>query len=129
MERKSVHSQSTTGMGWVARIITIAAILFVSMFAMDAFSHGDSVWQKLAAFGMHMIPSVALLLLLIVAWKRELLGGILLCLVGLGLAPFIYNMNVERTGSALIGIQVIAMINLPFILAGFLFIVSSVKRK
>ncbi|MBT8327059.1 MAG: hypothetical protein KJP21_05005, partial [Bacteroidia bacterium] len=71
---------------WTPRIICILAILFVSMFALDAFGHGKTIWQQLGDFLIHLIPSFALTILLIVAWKRELIGGILFTLIGIGLS-------------------------------------------
>ncbi len=122
-----MKSYKTSSIGWIARILCIAAILFVSMFALDAFNEGETIFQKLAAFGMHLLPSIVLALILFIAWKHERTGGIILILIGLLLSPFIFNMNVDRTGSWLIGLEVILMINLPFIIAGILFILSSIK--
>ena len=62
---------------WSPRILAILATLSISMFALDAFEPGLTLWQQLAAFFMHMIPSFVLLLILLLAWKREMLGGIL----------------------------------------------------
>ncbi len=35
---------------WLPRIICILAILFVSLFAADAFDHGENIWQKIGCF-------------------------------------------------------------------------------
>ena len=96
--------------GWIARILCIAAIAFISIFALDAFDHG-SFGEKLLAFAMHMIPSFILALALWYAWKHELGGGILFLVIGIVTAFLVYRMNYERTGSSLIAMQVIAMIN------------------
>ena len=61
---------------WVPRILCILAILLISMFALDSFSPERTFWQNLGAFLIHLIPSFALIALLIVAWKWELPGGI-----------------------------------------------------
>ena len=61
---------------WIPRVICILAILFISMFAADAFAPELTIWQQLGAFLMHLIPSFILLALLIVAWKWELIGGV-----------------------------------------------------
>ena len=115
--------KKTTPAGWIARICCIVAILFVSMFALDSFEEG-TLLQKLAAFGMHMIPSFVLALVLLLAWKYELTGGIIFILIGIGMAPFIYNPNFDRAQSIAVGLQVLAMINLPFVIIGGLFIYS-----
>jgi hypothetical protein len=113
----------TTRIGWIARICGIMAIMFISMFALDAFEDG-TVLHKLAAFGMHMIPSVVLFLVLILAWRYELAGGIVFILIGIGLAPFIYQLNFVRTHSIGVCLGILAMVNLPFVIVGTLFALS-----
>jgi hypothetical protein len=106
------------------------AILFVSMFALDSFAPGLTIWQQLGAFFMHLIPSFVLLAFLIVAWKWELTGGIIFTLIGLGLSPFIYNMNHTRNHfSVVASFGVVLMITFPFVVVGILFIVSHFLKK
>ncbi len=115
---------------WFPRIICILAILFVSMFALDAFAPGLTIWQQLGAFFMHLLPSFVLLAFLVVAWKWELTGGIIFTLIGLGLSPFIYNLNHTRnhfTVGASLG--VVMMITFPFVVVGILFIFSYFLKK
>lgn len=118
----------TTYAGWIARICSIIAIMFVSVFALDAFEHGSLI-EKLGAFAIHMIPSIILVLVLLLSWKFELLGGIFFVLIGIGTAPFIYQLNFERTHSVNVCLQVLCMINLPFVIVGILFIYSYYKLK
>ena len=115
---------------WLPRIICILAILFVSMFALDAFAPGLTIWQQLGGFFMNLIPSFVLLAFLIVALKWEFIGGIIFILIGLGLSPFIYQLNHNRNHfsvGACLGI--VMMINLPFIVVGALFILSHYLKK
>ncbi len=107
---------------WVARAICILAILFVSMFAFDSFSGERTFWQKAGGFLIHLLPSFILIALLVLAWKRELIGGIILTIIGLGLSPFIYSNNYSMNHSAGKSIGVILMITFPFVLAGIMFI-------
>ena len=109
---------------WLPRILCILAILFISIFALDAFQPELTVWQQLQAFMMHLIPSFILLLFLVIAWKWELVGGIIFMLIGLVLSPFIYQHNYNMNGSVWMSIGIIAMITFPFILVGILFIVG-----
>jgi hypothetical protein len=78
---------------WTPRVICILAILFVSLFALDAFDPKLSVWQQLKDFLIHLIPSFILLAILIVAWKREIIGGIIFTLIGLGFSPLLFTQN------------------------------------
>ena len=114
---------------WLPRIICILAILFVSMFALDSFGPGRSIWQQLAAFFMHLIPSYVLIIFLIVAWKRELIGGILITLIGVGLSPFVFKLNYKMNHSVLASLGVIMMITIPFVVVGVLFIISHTMKK
>jgi hypothetical protein len=115
---------------WAPRIICIAAILFVSLFATDAFSHEKPLGEQIFDFLMHMIPSFVLLLVLLIAWKRELLGGILLLIMGLGLSPFVFIHNYRMNDSVWMSLFVILIITIPFMLSGALFVLSyRMKRK
>ena len=115
---------------WLPRIICILAILFVSLFAADAFAPGLTIWQQLRDFLIHLIPSFILLIILIVAWKWELTGGIVLMITGLVLSPFVFMMNYNRTHSTGVSLGIVLMITFPFVVAGILFLVSnSLKKK
>lgn len=109
---------------WLPRIICILAILFISIFAADAFEQG------LSAVLIHLIPSFVLLAFLIVAWKWEYIGGIIFILIGLGCTPFVFMLNYNRNHSILDSFITILGITFPFIVVGILFIVSHLlKRK
>jgi len=114
---------------WLPRILAILAILFISMFALDAFEHGLTLWQQIAAFLMHLIPSFILLAVLIIAWKRELLGGIIFLFLGLGLSPIVFLHNYNMNQSVWMSLGIITMITFPFVLVGVLFIVGHRQKK
>ena len=75
---------------WLPRILAIIAILFVSMFALDTFESGLSPWKQLMAYMMRLIPSYLLVALLILAWHREVVGGVLFIVVGLAFTPAVF---------------------------------------
>ncbi|MEY8019263.1 hypothetical protein AB8P51_00390 [Muriicola sp. SD30] len=111
------------------RILAILAILFISMFALDAFQHGLTLWQQILAFLMHLVPSFILLAVLIIAWKRELLGGIIFLILGLGLSPFVFLHNYQMNQSVWMSLGIITMITIPFVLVGVLFIAGHWHKK
>ena len=116
---------------WLPRIICILAILFISMFAADAFAPELTIWQQLGGFLIHLIPSFILIAILIVAWKWELIGGIILVVIGLVMSPLVFMLNYNRihfsVGQSLV---IILAITFPFIVVGILFIIShSLKKK
>lgn len=114
---------------WLPRILCILAILFVSVFALDAFQPELTLWQQIQGFIMHLIPSFILLLFLLIAWKWELIGGVIFVLIGLVLSPFVYMHNYNMNGSVWMSIGIIAMITFPFIIVGILFILGHSVNK
>lgn len=114
---------------WLPRIFCILAILFISLFAADAFAPGLTIWQQLRGFLMHLIPSFVLLFLLIIAWKWELIGGIIFTIIGLGLSPFVFMLNYNRNHSVGLSLGIILAITFPFVVVGILFIISHFMKK
>lgn len=114
---------------WLPRLLCIGAILFVSMFALDAFEPGILFGQQLLNFLMHLIPTYVLLLLLWIAWKKPFVGGILIAIIGVVTSPFVYNLNYNRTHSVMTSLTIILMITVPFIAVGILFLISHMQEK
>jgi len=114
---------------WTPRILGIIAILFVSMFSLDAFEPGLPLSRQLLNFTIHLIPSYVLLALLAIGWKKPYVGGILFSIAGLVLSPFVYIVNYNRTHSIWISLTIILMITVPFIVVGILFMISHSQNK
>jgi hypothetical protein len=90
------------------------------MFSMDCFGGNYSLREQLVCFVMHNIPAGIVILVLIVAWKREVAGGILFLLAAV--AGSIYF----RAFSGNPGVLIIL---LPFVITGILFIVHEALYK
>ena len=118
-----------TAIRWAPRILCILAILFVSLFALDSFDSKFPLMKQIQAFLIHLIPSVILIIFLVVAWKNELIGGILFILLGMGFTPTIFIHNYQMNNSLWISLSIILMITFPFILAGCLFVWSHFLKK
>lgn len=58
---------------WAPRILSIIFIIFLSLFALDVFNEYKG-WSIIPALFMHLIPSLVLLILTIIAWKHDLIG-------------------------------------------------------
>lgn len=114
---------------WLPRVLCIMAILFISMFALDAFGSGRTIWQQIVDFIMHMIPSFILLILLIIAWKWELVGGIIFTVIGIGLSPVVFFHNYNMNNSVSMSLGIISMITIPFAIVGILFIISHYRKR
>jgi hypothetical protein len=78
---------------------------------------------------MNLIPAFVLLIILIIAWKWEKAGGIILTILGLVFCVIVFNMNYRRTHSVLISLQVILIICIPTVVAGILFLFSGWKSE
>ena len=66
---------------WLPRSLAVFFIIFLSLFAQDVFDRGP-LGQALTGFFIHLIPSYLLLLALVLAWKKEKVGGIVFMLLG-----------------------------------------------
>jgi len=114
---------------YTPRILCVIAILFISLFALDAFKTGPTIWEQIIAFLIHLIPSFILTILLIIAWKKELLGGILFLIISLGVSPFIFKMNYNMNQSFWMSMGIIFLITIPFAAVGILFIMSHFRER
>ena len=120
---------STRVLYWLPRIICIIGILFISMFSIDALNSELTIWQQILSLSMHLIPSFVLILLLLLSWKRELIGGIIFMIIGLGFSPIIFIHNFKMNQSIWMSLGVISVITIPFAIVGVLFIVSHYRKK
>lgn len=75
---------------WAPRLVGIATVLFLSLFALDSFN-GRSFAQGLADFAVHLVPSVALAAVVLVAWRFPWVGAAVF-----GLLAAAYATNVTR---------------------------------
>ncbi len=114
---------------WLPRILCILSILFVSSFAFDTFTSEESFMVQFGEFILHIIPSLVLLFLLIVTWKKELLGGVIFMILGLGFSPYVFKMNYNMNHSFWMSLGIIMTITIPFFIVGVLFLVSYFKKK
>lgn len=113
---------------WAPRILCIAAILFVSLFALDAFEPGLPLGDQIKGFLIHLIPSFVLLAILVLAWKWELAGGILFILIGLVMTPVIFTGNYRVNESIWLSLLIVLTITIPFLIVGILFVLSHHKK-
>jgi len=100
---------------WTPRIVLIAYSIFISVFALDAFSEEGSFFHRLGDFLMHLAPSVVVLLMLFLAWRFPLIGGLFVMILGM---IFTIYFHTNRTFSYFM------MISAPLFVAGLLFIFS-----
>lgn len=68
---------------WTPRILSILLILFLALMSLDIFDGNYGFWGTVLGLFMHNIPALVLLIVLIIAWKYEIVGGIVFTLAGL----------------------------------------------
>jgi flagellar biosynthesis protein FliQ len=104
---------------WIPRILGMLFIVFISLFALDAFSEGSSIGEQTLGFIIHLIPSLILVALLIISWRCEKLGGWLYIILGIIFTAFF------ETYDELVTFLVISG---PIFLTGILFLISGMRN-
>lgn len=109
---------------WSPRILSILLIAFLTIFSFDVFSEDYSFWETILAFIMHNIPVFVLTLVLILAWKHELIGTAVFTVAA------IFYMYLSRHGedSLLLSLAFSLILAGPALLIALLFFMSW-KRK
>jgi hypothetical protein len=83
-QKKERKPKISKGVYLTPRILALVYIVFISLFALDVFGNGYGFWGTLLALFMHLIPSLILIAILVIAWrwKKPLLAGIVFTLGG-----------------------------------------------
>ena len=68
---------------WTPRILSIIFIAFLALMSLDVFSPGLSIGQIALGLFMHNIPVFILIIVLVISWKYEWVGGVIFILAGL----------------------------------------------
>jgi len=76
---------------WAPRIAAVVIIFFVGLFSLDVFEMQGSPLQLISAFIMHSIPSIVMIVILLFAWNRPVVGFITFLLVGLFFLRFLFG--------------------------------------
>jgi len=82
---------------WAPRILSIIFILFLTLFSLDVFDSASGFSEILIGLLMHNISVLILIVVLIIAWKYELVGGVVFILAGILYIGFILS-NIISTG-------------------------------
>lgn len=113
---------------WAPRIGSIIFICFLALFSLDVFSMGLTAWQTIGAFLIHNIPAYVLLIILWIAWKHEIVGGIFFLGAGmLYIASLIFN--VITSGFEWYYLSWSLTIAGPAFFIGILFFMNWLKRR
>ncbi len=66
---------------WAPRVLSILFAAFISVFALDVFNEGYAFWHTVLALMVHLIPTIIIVAMLIVAWTYEGVGGMVFILL------------------------------------------------
>jgi hypothetical protein len=61
---------------WLPKVLAILFILFVAMFSLDVFDGNLGFWETILALFMNNIPAFVLIIILVFAWRRPMVGAI-----------------------------------------------------
>jgi prolipoprotein diacylglyceryltransferase len=78
---------------------------------------------------MHLLPAFLLIVALVIAWKWELVDGIILTIMGLAFSTGVFLLNMKRIHSVGKSLGIASMLCLPFVISGILFIVNHYSKK
>ncbi|PIY97207.1 MAG: hypothetical protein COY66_00745 [Candidatus Kerfeldbacteria bacterium CG_4_10_14_0_8_um_filter_42_10] len=109
---------------WTPRILSIIFICFLALMSLDVFDSGLNFWQTAGALFMHILPALILLIILIISWKREIVGG-----VGFILAGLVYIALLMRNQFEWYMLSWAIQISGVAFLTGILFLVGWFKKK
>lgn len=114
---------------WAPRVLSMIFIAFLTAFSLDILELNLDVWQTLLGLLMHNIPSIVLTVLLIIAWRVEIVGAV--AFVGAGLLyAILMATNVFHSDlpwyTALFWSAVISG---PAFVIGFLFLINWIRIK
>jgi chromate transport protein ChrA len=104
---------------WIPRTLAVLFIIFISLFALDVFGDRDNLSDIILGLIVHLVPSIILVILLLVSWKCEKIGGALFIVAGIIFTIF-FNTYKD--------IMTFLIISGPVFLIGILFWVSAVKK-
>ena len=109
---------------WTPRILSIIFILFLATFSLDVFDMKLGVWETILGLFMHNIPVFILLIILLISWKHEIVGGIVFILAGI----FYIIMTLINTSEGPFEWYVLIVAG-PAFLIGILFIINWTKKR
>lgn len=100
------------------RILSIVMVCFISIFAFDVFEENNTAWETAVALFIHLLPSIVAVVIIIVAWKKECVGGWLFIALGAG---FLFIVRFE--------LMAILLFTIPLVVIGVLFLSHYYKYK
>lgn len=102
---------------WVPMVLAILTGLLLLVFSFDSFGGDSTFGKELQGFLVHNIPLFVLIIILVVAWKYEIVGGVLFILMFIALGIFFKSFSGNPASLIIIA---------PILIAGVLFILHDI---
>ncbi|NLH87324.1 MAG: hypothetical protein GX460_03860 [Firmicutes bacterium] len=110
---------------WAPRVLSIMFIAFLALFSLDVITPESSLKEIIVGLIMHNIPVFIMIIVLVIAWKHEIVGAIAFLLAGL-----IYVVFTTRSGlDWRIALSWSMTIAGPAFLIGGLFLVNWFRKR
>ncbi len=110
---------------WAPRVLSIMFIAFLALFSLDVITPESSLKEIIVGLIMHNIPVFIMIIVLVIAWKHEIVGAIAFLLAGV-----IYVVFTTRSGlDWRIALSWSMTIAGPAFLIGGLFLVNWLRKR
>jgi len=111
---------------WTPRVLSILFVLFLMVFSLDVFEPGLSAKEIAIGLFMHNIPALILLIVTIISWKHEIVGGITFIVAGI--AYIVIMLTIHRFNGMDMWLPFLIIAG-PAFLIGILFILNWIKKR
>jgi hypothetical protein len=105
---------------WTPRVLGILIVLLLTLLSTDVFAEGYKFWQSILGFLIHLLPALAVLVLLIFSWRWEWVGALGFIAFGVWYVAITWSNDMHWSAYAILS-------GMP-ILIGILFLVGWVRR-
>lgn len=113
---------------WTPRIFSILFLLFLALFSLDVIEPGLSFLQIYIGLIIHNIPVFVLLILLLISWRKEIVGAYTFFIAGLVYIGFmVYDAAIYSGKWYMLSYSLI--IAGPAFLIGYLFLLNHLRKK
>ncbi|HEY9075110.1 MAG TPA: hypothetical protein VIO61_01110 [Anaerolineaceae bacterium] len=77
------------------RIAGILIAIFIGLFSLDVFTGEAPIWQEIGGFIIHSIPSILMVVILVIAWRRPWVGFAAFLLVSILFLRFAFRETID----------------------------------
>jgi hypothetical protein len=96
------------------RAAGVLVAVFTGLFALDVFEMEGSIWLKIGGFLLHAAPSIVMVVMLVLAWRREWIGALAFGLAALFFLRFVIGQPFYGFGNLLLFVLPMALVAVLF---------------